>query len=587
MQYQFNKIEKKWQKYWADNESYKAEIDPSKPKFYALDMFPYPSGAGLHVGHPLGYIASDIYARYKRLKGFNGLHPMGYDSFGLPAEQYAIQTGQHPAQTTKENIARYRQQLDQIGFSFDWDREVRTSDPSYYKWTQWIFIQLFNSWYNKKTDKAEKIDTLIAEFEKNGNAMVDAACDPTPVFSAEHWKKMPEEEQQTILLNYRLTFLSEAMVNWCPALGTVLANDEVIGGVSERGGHPVIQKKMTQWSMRITAFAQRLLDGLDVIDWPESLRESQRNWIGRSEGSSINFKIIDSDELIEVFTTRPDTVFGVSFLTLAPEHSLVSIITTPDRSEAVSEYLTRTTNRSERERQADGENQGHCHRQRHRARHVWRDRGLGQHRRIQDAHVVGLEVRSQGGLPLAAAQLVGELDEALEVLAHLRVLAREIVHLVVRVETARVGEQPQDRARQRLLLSAEARRALSEPGAVRVLPEDRHGARRERLEPRHRLAKAIDVPALGSEPGALDDDGDVVGLLRDHVLEQPPHDLPVRAPDPHRGGAPRLGRRQAARVLVQLFLGNQPVATAGVTCVGARPVLLAGNVFVDGIGVAV
>jgi leucyl-tRNA synthetase len=293
MDYNFTEIEQKWQKFWAENKTFKADNDSKKPKYYVLDMFPYPSGAGLHVGHPLGYIASDIMARYKRHKGFNVLHPMGYDSFGLPAEQYAIQTGQHPSITTEQNIARYRTQLDKIGFSFDWEREVRTSDPEYYKWTQWIFIQLFTSWYNKTSDKAEHIDTLIAEFEKNGNATINAACDEeTKSFTAEEWKNFSEKEKSDTLMQYRIAYLGEAYVNWCPALGTVLANDEVKDGVSERGGHPVERKLMKQWSMRITAYAQRLLDGLDTIDWTESLKESQRYWIGRSEGTSLKFGLI-------------------------------------------------------------------------------------------------------------------------------------------------------------------------------------------------------------------------------------------------------------------------------------------------------
>jgi leucyl-tRNA synthetase len=362
MDYNFTEIEKKWQKFWADSKTYKAEDTSSKPKYYVLDMFPYPSGAGLHVGHPLGYIASDIMARYKRHKGFNVLHPMGYDSFGLPAEQYAIQTGQHPKITTEQNIARYREQLDKIGFSFDWDREVRTSDPNYYKWTQWIFIQLFNSWYNKNTDKAESIEKLIAEFEKNGNSNVNAVCDEeTKSFSASEWKSFSEKERSDALMNYRIAYLGEAYVNWCPALGTVLANDEVKDGVSERGGHPVERKLMKQWSMRITAYAQRLLDGLDKIDWPESLKESQRYWIGRSEGTSLRFrhsKTLENKQgaeadIIEVFTTRPDTIFGVSFVTLAPEHELVEKITTAEQKNAVQDYVTKSKNRSERERQAD------------------------------------------------------------------------------------------------------------------------------------------------------------------------------------------------------------------------------------------
>jgi leucyl-tRNA synthetase len=346
MEYNFSELEKKWQNYWATNKTFAAKDGGNEPKYYVLDMFPYPSGAGLHVGHPLGYIASDIMARYKRHKGFNVLHPMGYDSFGLPAEQYAIQTGQHPKITTEQNITRYRQQMDKIGFSFDWDREVRTSDPEYYKWTQWIFIQIFNSWYNKTTDKAEHISTLIKAFESNGNANVDAVCDEdVKPFSANDWKAYSEKEQSDILMKYRLAYLGEAYVNWCPALGTVLANDEVKDGVSERGGHPVERKLMKQ-------------DGLETIDWTESLKESQRYWIGRSEGTSLKFKIspFDSaqgDKFIEVFTTRPDTVFGVSFVTLAPEHELVNIITAEEQREAVNRYVEIAKNRSERERQAE------------------------------------------------------------------------------------------------------------------------------------------------------------------------------------------------------------------------------------------
>ncbi|MCC6371914.1 MAG: leucine--tRNA ligase [Bacteroidia bacterium] len=354
MDYNFNEIEQRWQKFWAENKTFKADNTSDKPKYYVLDMFPYPSGAGLHVGHPLGYIASDIMARYKRHKGFNVLHPMGYDSFGLPAEQYAIQTGQHPAITTKQNIARYREQLDKIGFSFDWDREVQTSDPNYYKWTQWIFIQIFNSWYNKTSNKAEHIDTLIEEFHKNGNSNVNAVCDEETIsFTAEQWKHFDEQEKSDALMHYRIAYLGEAYVNWCPALGTVLANDEVKDGVSERGGHPVERKLMKQWSMRISAYAQRLLDGLDTLDWTESLKESQRYWIGRSEGTSLKFKVQSSKSEIEVFTTRPDTIFGVSFVTLAPEHELVEIITTPEQKAAVDEYVTKSKSRSERERQAE------------------------------------------------------------------------------------------------------------------------------------------------------------------------------------------------------------------------------------------
>ncbi len=333
MEYNFKEIEQKWQSYWASRKTFKTELKSDKPKYYVLDMFPYPSGAGLHVGHPLGYIASDIFARYKRLKGFNVLHPMGYDSFGLPAEQYAIQTGQHPEITTKTNIARYREQLDKIGFSFDWDREVRTSDPKYYKWTQWIFIQLFNSWYNPETSKAEPIATLIPQLN--------------------NFETLSEKEQSDLLLQYRLAFLSDTMVNWCPALGTVLANEEVKDGVSERGGYPVERKLMKQWSLRITAYAERLLNDLEYIDWTDSIKEAQRNWIGKSEGTSLLFQIENSQEQIEVFTTRPDTIFGVSFLTLAPEHELVNMITTSEQKIYVDEYVTVSKKRSDRERMAD------------------------------------------------------------------------------------------------------------------------------------------------------------------------------------------------------------------------------------------
>ena len=354
MVYNHKEIEAFWQEYWAKHQTFKAQNDSTKPKYYVLDMFPYPSGAGLHVGHPLGYIASDIVARYKRHKGFNVLHPQGYDSFGLPAEQYAIQTGQHPAVTTAQNIARYREQLDKIGFSFDWSREVKTSDPDYYRHTQWIFIQLFNSWYNNATDKAEPIETLIALFETEGNSKVNAACDDdTPTFTAEQWRAFSSEQQQQILLKYRLTYLAETEVNWCPALGTVLANDEIVNGVSERGGHPVIRKKMTQWSMRITAYAERLLQGLDTIDWSESIKESQRNWIGKSVGASINFVLARGEHKVEVFTTRPDTLFGVTYLTLAPEHPLVLQITTEEQRAEVEAYIAATAKRSERDRMAD------------------------------------------------------------------------------------------------------------------------------------------------------------------------------------------------------------------------------------------
>ena len=354
MTYNHKEIEAFWQEYWAEHQTFKAQNDSDKPKYYVLDMFPYPSGAGLHVGHPLGYIASDIVARYKRHKGFNVLHPQGYDSFGLPAEQYAIQTGQHPALTTAQNIARYREQLDKIGFSFDWSREVKTSDPEYYRHTQWIFIQLFNSWYNNATDKAEPIETLIALFETEGNSKVNAACDDdTPTFTAAQWHAMTAESKQRHLLKYRLTYLAETEVNWCPALGTVLANDEIVNGVSERGGHPVIRKKMTQWSMRITAYAERLLQGLDTIDWSESIKESQRNWIGKSVGASINFALAQGEHKIEVFTTRPDTLFGVTYLTLAPEHPLVLQITTEEQRAEVEAYIAATAKRSERDRMAD------------------------------------------------------------------------------------------------------------------------------------------------------------------------------------------------------------------------------------------
>ncbi|WP_333599269.1 leucine--tRNA ligase [Flavobacterium sp.] len=354
MKYFHEKIEAKWQQYWAQNQTFAASNNSDKPKYYVLDMFPYPSGAGLHVGHPLGYIASDIVARFKRHKGFNVLHPQGYDSFGLPAEQYAIQTGQHPEKTTRENIARYREQLDKIGFSFDWSREVRTSNADYYKHTQWIFIQLFNSWYNLATDKAEDISELVSIFEKAGNATVHAVCDDNvEIFFPSDWKFYSEEKKQQILLQYRLTYLAETEVNWCPALGTVLANDEIVNGVSERGGHPVIRKKMTQWSMRISAYAERLLQGLETIDWSESIKESQRNWIGKSVGASVDFNVKNSSERISVFTTRPDTIFGVTFMTLAPEHELVSQITTQQQKAAVEAYVEATAKRSERERMAD------------------------------------------------------------------------------------------------------------------------------------------------------------------------------------------------------------------------------------------
>ncbi len=357
MKYIYSEIEQKWQKYWAENQTFKAEqrtTNNEQRKFYVLDMFPYPSGAGLHVGHPLGYIASDIVARYKRHQGFNVLHPQGYDSFGLPAEQYAVQTGQHPEKTTKENIARYREQLDKIGFSFDWSREVRTSSPDYYKWTQWIFIEIFNSYYCKNTNQARPISELLKVFSTEGNTKINAVCDDdTPIFSAKDWNEFSVEYQQKLLLKYRLTFLSETEVNWCPALGTVLANDEVINGVSERGGHPVIRKKMMQWSMRITAYAERLLQGLETIDWSESIKESQRNWIGKSVGAKLNFKIKNFKFQIDVFTTRPDTIYGVTFITLAPEHELVTQITTSEQKPMVDAYIEATAKRSERDRMAD------------------------------------------------------------------------------------------------------------------------------------------------------------------------------------------------------------------------------------------
>ncbi|MBS9774852.1 MAG: leucine--tRNA ligase [Tenacibaculum sp.] len=354
MEYNHKEIDKKWQKFWAENQTFKASNNSEKPKYYVLDMFPYPSGAGLHVGHPLGYIASDIYARYKRHKGFNVLHPQGYDSFGLPAEQYAIQTGQHPAITTETNINTYRNQLDKIGFSFDWSREIRTSNPEYYKWTQWIFIQLFNSWYNKKTDKAEDISTLIEIFEREGNSEVYAVCDENiEYFGAETWKNYTEEEKQQILLKYRLAYLSDTEVNWCPKLGTVLANDEIVNGVSERGGYPVVRKKMTQWSMRISAYAQRLLDGLEKLDWTQPLKDSQTNWIGRSEGAMVNFLVENTNDYIQVFTTRPDTIFGVSFMTLAPEHELVMQIVSDEQRAEVEAYVEATAKRSERDRMSD------------------------------------------------------------------------------------------------------------------------------------------------------------------------------------------------------------------------------------------
>jgi leucyl-tRNA synthetase len=354
-EYNHNRIEKYWQQFWEDHQTYKPDEQTSKPKYYVLDMFPYPSGAGLHVGHPLGYIASDIVARYKRLKGFNVLHPMGFDSFGLPAEQYAIQTGQHPAITTAQNRERYMEQLKNIGFSFDWTREVRTSDPAYYKWTQWIFMELFRSWYNRDTNRAEPIETLLNKFATNGTTDVNAVCDEdAPTFTAAEWNAMSARESYEITLKYRLTYLADAVVNWCPALGTVLANDEVKDGVSERGGYPVEQKLMRQWMMRITAYADRLLTGLDTIDWTESLKEQQRNWIGKSVGASVKFPLAtDEKRFIEVFTTRVDTIYGVTFMVLAPEHELVAELTTPEQQTAVDAYVSAAKMRSERDRMAD------------------------------------------------------------------------------------------------------------------------------------------------------------------------------------------------------------------------------------------
>ena len=353
MEYNFRDIEKKWQQRWIDNKTYQVTENTSKPKFYVLNMFPYPSGAGLHVGHPLGYIASDIYARFKRLQGFNVLNPMGYDAYGLPAEQYAIQTGQHPEVTTKTNIARYREQLDKIGFSFDWSREIKTCEPKYYHWTQWAFMQMFNSYYCNAEQKARPIAELIKAFETNGSEGVDAVCSEPLQFSAEEWNAKSEKEQQEILMNYRIAYLGETMVNWCPELGTVLANDEVVDGVSERGGFPVVQKKMRQWCLRVSAYAQRLLDGLDKVDWTDSLKETQRNWIGRSEGAEMQFKVKDSDVEFTIFTTRADTVFGVTFMVLAPESELVATLTTEAQKAEVEAYLEKTKKRTERERISD------------------------------------------------------------------------------------------------------------------------------------------------------------------------------------------------------------------------------------------
>ena len=353
MEYDFRAIEQKWQKRWQEEGTYRVDVDPSRPKFYVLDMFPYPSGAGLHVGHPLGYIASDIYSRYKRQSGFNVLHPMGYDAFGLPAEQYAIQTGQHPRVTTEENIARYRSQLDKIGFSFDWSREVRTCDAEYYHWTQWAFLKMFDHWYNNTTQKAEPIADLVKHFEANGTAGIDAAETASLSFTAEEWCAMSEQQKEQTLQNYRLAFRADTMVNWCPALGTVLANDEVKEGLSVRGGHPVEQKRMKQWLLRVTAYAQRMLDGLEKLEWNESLKEIQRNWIGRSVGAQVFFDVAGSDKKLEIFTTRPDTIYGVTFMVIAPEHEWVEELTTAENREAVEAYITETKRRSERERIAD------------------------------------------------------------------------------------------------------------------------------------------------------------------------------------------------------------------------------------------
>ena len=356
MDYNFREIEAKWQKEWKDRGIYRVDVDPSRPKFYVLDMFPYPSGAGLHVGHPLGYIASDIYSRYKRLCGFNVLHPMGYDAFGLPAEQYAIQTGQHPAVTTEQNIARYREQLDKIGFSYDWDREVRTCDPDYYKWTQWAFLKMFAHYYDRKQQKAMPIESLVAHFAANGTEGVDAACTTELTFTAEQWAAMSEAEKEQTLQNYRLAFRADTMVNWCPKLGTVLANDEVKDGLSVRGGHPVVQKKMKQWLLRVTAYAQRMLDGMDALEWSDSLKEIQRNWIGRSEGAQVFFDAQMADgstRKLEIFTTRPDTIFGVTFMVVAPEHEWLADMTTPEQKGAVEEYIEQTKKRSELERISD------------------------------------------------------------------------------------------------------------------------------------------------------------------------------------------------------------------------------------------
>lgn len=353
MEYNHKEIEKRWQQYWKENNIYKADINKDKPKFYVLDMFPYPSGAGLHVGHPLGYIASDIYSRYKRLQGFNVLHPMGYDAYGLPAEQYAIQTGQHPEVTTVNNINRYREQLNKIGFCYDWDRELKTCDPEYYKWTQWAFVKMFNSYYDLTANKAKNIEELIAAFEADGTKNVKAACGEEMNFTADEWKAMSEKEQSEVLMNYRIAYRGNTMVNWCAKLGTVLANDEVSEGVSIRGGYPVEQKMMSQWCLRVSAYAQRLLDGLETVDWTDSLKETQRNWIGRSEGAEMNFKVVGQDLNLEIFTTRADTIFGVTFMVLAPESEYVEMVVSDDQKENVNKYLEEVKHKTERERLID------------------------------------------------------------------------------------------------------------------------------------------------------------------------------------------------------------------------------------------
>ena len=353
MEYNHKDIESRWQQRWREDKTYRCEVDKSKKKFYVLDMFPYPSGAGLHVGHPLGYIASDIYSRYKRLQGFNVLHPMGYDAYGLPAEQYAIQTGQHPEVTTRINIDRYRSQLDKIGFSYDWSREIKTCDPEYYKWTQWAFIKMFGSYYDTLLDKAMPIENLEAYFEKQGSVGCNAAASKDIEFTAAQWKAMSEKEKSDILMNYRIAYLGNTMVNWCPKLGTVLANDEVSEGVSIRGGYPVEQKMMYQWCLRVSAYAQRLLEGLEKVDWTDSLKETQRNWIGRSEGAEMLFPIADSDEVLEIFTTRADTVFGVTFMVLAPESIYVDKVTTAEKRGEVDEYIKSIKHKTERERMID------------------------------------------------------------------------------------------------------------------------------------------------------------------------------------------------------------------------------------------